>query len=893
MASSENTEARLKAALADRYRIEREIGSGGMATVHLAEDVKHDRRVAVKVLKPELAAVVGTERFLAEIRTTANLSHPHILPLHDSGVADGFLFYVMPYVEGESLRTRLDREGQLPVEEAVRIAGHVADALESAHRHGVIHRDIKPGNILFQEGQPVVSDFGIALAVTSAGGGRLTETGLSLGTPYYMSPEQAAGDQTPTAASDVYSLGCVLYEMLTGEPPHTGASAQAILGKILLADVIRPTKLRRTIPANVEGTVLKALERLPADRFGSIGELAAALNDKGFRHAIGQEIGTAARPWKAAAIGSSILVLLALAVAVLGALRPEAPPPVTYLRLYPPGVGIATRDLARYFALAPDGSSMVYPNTVGLESGWQLWVKERGAEAGTPLAGTNNAIDVAYSPDSQWIVYRVGTDLLKRPLRGGGVVPLLEGVTNSMMALDWLADGTIICEMWPYTTLVRIPEAGGAPSDTVLDARSLPLWVHGLPGSEAALIGTCPWAGCGSGSVLEVLDLRADTSWTIQEEALRAWYVDTGHVVWVRRDGAVFATPFDLGSLAWSGDHQLLFEGVLTTQTVANMVLAGDGTVVVVKGSLPRDEYEAVWVDRQGSEEIVAGLEPGRLSFLRLSPDGTQLAGQVTTDDYAEVWVAELERGSVWRLTSEGGGRPVWTPDGRSVTFTSIRGGTSDIWIKRADGVGDAELLVDEEFALSEASWSADSRWLLYRTDDSDLPGRGDIFARQVTGGDAGPVPLLTTPFRELTPALSPDGRFLAYTSNESGVNHVYVRPFPNVGDWREQISIGRGQEPVWARDGRELFYRKGGSGDLVAVDVEATETFQIGEEHVLFPAGAYRSNDLHQQYDVAPDGQRFVMLKPREEVEQLPEPVMIMIQNFFTELEERVGGEG
>ena len=240
MASNQEAEERLRSALADRYTIEREIGSGGMATVYLAQDLRHDRKVAVKVLKPELAAVVGTERFLAEIRTTANLSHPHILPLHDSGEAGGFLFYVMPYVEGDSLSQRLDRDGQLSVEEAVRIAGHVADALESAHRHGVIHRDLKPANILFQEGEPVVADFGIALAVTAAGEGRLTETGLSLGTPYYMSPEQATGDQTPTAASDVYSLGCVLYEMLTGDPPHTGSTAQAILGKILLGEVTPP-----------------------------------------------------------------------------------------------------------------------------------------------------------------------------------------------------------------------------------------------------------------------------------------------------------------------------------------------------------------------------------------------------------------------------------------------------------------------------------------------------------------------------------------------------------------------------------------------------------------------------------------------------------------------------
>ncbi len=223
--------SRLNAALEGRYAIERELGEGGMATVYLADDLKHQRKVALKVLKPELAALVGAERFLAEIKTTANLQHPHILPLFDSGEADGFLFYVMPYVEGETLRDRIDREKQLPVDEAVRIATAVANALDHAHRHKVIHRDIKPANILLQDGEPVVADFGIALAVGAAGSNRLTETGLSLGTPYYMSPEQATGDQAVGASTDTYALACVLYEMLTGDPPYMGSTAQAVLGR--------------------------------------------------------------------------------------------------------------------------------------------------------------------------------------------------------------------------------------------------------------------------------------------------------------------------------------------------------------------------------------------------------------------------------------------------------------------------------------------------------------------------------------------------------------------------------------------------------------------------------------------------------------------------------------
>ncbi|HUF35461.1 MAG TPA: protein kinase, partial [Gemmatimonadales bacterium] len=263
--------------LSDRYRLERELGAGGMATVYLADDLKHDRQVAVKVLRPELAAVIGAERFLAEIRTTAALQHPHILPLFDSGAADGFLFYVMPFVAGETVRDRLTREKQLPITDAVRIAGEVAAALDYAHRRGVIHRDIKPENILLHDGSALVADFGIALAASKAGGTRMTETGMSLGTPHYMSPEQALGERDITARADVYAVGCVLYEMLLGEPPFTGPTAQSVVAKVLSDKPGRLTARRERIPPHVEDAVLTALEKLPADRFGTAAEFAAAL----------------------------------------------------------------------------------------------------------------------------------------------------------------------------------------------------------------------------------------------------------------------------------------------------------------------------------------------------------------------------------------------------------------------------------------------------------------------------------------------------------------------------------------------------------------------------------------------------------------------------------------
>ena len=316
---------RLAAALADRYRIERELGQGGMATVYLAYDLKHDRRVAIKVLKPELAAVLGAERFVAEIRTTAALQHPHILPLFDSGTVDGFLYYVMPFIDGETLRSKLDRETQLGITEAIRIATDVADALDYAHRHGVIHRDIKPENILLHDGRPTVADFGIALAVSAAAGGRMTETGLSLGTPHYMSPEQATAEKEITARSDIYSLGAVLYEMLTGNPPHTGASAQQIIMKIVTEEPPPVSRGRKSVPPNVAAAVAKALEKLPADRFESAHAFGGALNDPGFAAARAVAADQApAGPSRRAFVALGIVALAATALAVWGWARPSA-----------------------------------------------------------------------------------------------------------------------------------------------------------------------------------------------------------------------------------------------------------------------------------------------------------------------------------------------------------------------------------------------------------------------------------------------------------------------------------------------------------------------------------------------------------------------------------------
>ncbi|HEV8365330.1 MAG TPA: protein kinase, partial [Gemmatimonadaceae bacterium] len=399
---------RLAAALAERYRIERELGAGGMATVYLAHDVRHDRKVALKVLKPELAAVLGAERFVVEIKTTAALQHPHILPLFDSGTSDGFLYYVMPFIQGETLRNKLDRETQLGVDEAVRIATDVADALDYAHRHGVIHRDIKPENILLHDGRPVVADFGIALALSAAAGGRMTETGLSLGTPHYMSPEQATADKDISYRSDIYSLASVLYEMLTGNPPHTGASAQQIIMKIIAEDVAPVTTLRKSVPPNVSAAVAKALEKLPADRFQSAKAFSDALHHGAFTYGATTSrrvasVGTPAVVSRYALPVGGVLAVLGIAAVVWAwqADKRSTVDTVVPLMVDTPN---GNPDLAR-FAVSADGSRFAFATDEGIV------LRDRGQREYRLLPGTDRGESPSFSPDGEWIVFHVNGHL--------------------------------------------------------------------------------------------------------------------------------------------------------------------------------------------------------------------------------------------------------------------------------------------------------------------------------------------------------------------------------------------------------------------------------------------------------------------------------------------------
>ena len=642
---------RLNTSLEGRYAIERELGEGGMATVYLADDLKHERKVALKVLKPELAAVVGAERFLAEIKTTANLQHPHILPLFDSGEADTYLFYVMPYIEGETLRQRIDRERQLPVDEAVGIAKAVAEALDYAHRQNVIHRDIKPENILLHEGNPLVADFGIALAVQQAGGGRLTETGLSLGTPYYMSPEQATADRDPGPQSDVYSLASVLYEMLTGEPPHSGTSAQAILGKILTSDPVRPTELRRSVPPHVEAVVLRCLEKLPADRLSSAADFAEGLDKPGkveFGRGMGTEPTRARRGgWLSWTIAAGAVV--GLAVTLLGRIGSSTEFASATLRAVlelPSDAYLVTPNLS----ITPDGRRLVVHGFIdGRQS---LLVRDLDDILFRPLADTEGVSDPAISPDGRWVSHRSGDGLMKTPVAGGPSVVL---DADSRWGLGhWTASDTLYYSRSYRSGIWRVGAEGGNPEMlTSPDEERGELshwWPQLLPDGEHVLF-TAFRTPIDRAEIV-ALSLTTGEQRVILSGGVHGRYVSTGHLLYAREE-ALLAVPFDLDRMEVTGDPVTVVSDLAMEHPdgLGGYTVSATGTLVYLPASDFSAPADLVFVARNGSETLVLP-EPGLYSDPALSPDGRRIALSIRESaEPGDIFVLDLVRGTRSRLT--------------------------------------------------------------------------------------------------------------------------------------------------------------------------------------------------------------------------------------------------
>ena len=895
--------ARLNAALEGRYAIERELGEGGMATVYLADDLKHERKVALKVLKPELAAVVGAERFLAEIKTTANLTHPHVLPLHDSGEADSFLFYVMPHIEGESLRERIDREKQLGVDDAVAITQKVADALDYAHEHGVVHRDIKPGNILLSErGEPLIADFGIALAVAQAGGGRITETGLSLGTPHYMSPEQATGDRDVDPRSDVYALGCVLYEMLAGQPPFSATTAQAVLVKILTADAPSITSERRTVPTHVGHALARALEKLPADRFTSAAEFATALGDPSFTYEARartsvtpstaepvptQAPATMPGPWKRLAVTFATTAVLLAGLAGWGWLRPPPERGTLWTSL---DLGEIVADPWGDVIVAPDGSAFATAGAVAGETA--LYVRRADEARFRLLPGTENARYPAFSPDGAWIVFQDVSQgsLLRVPLDGGTPLTVLpSGVFPNPFHLSWGDDGTIGFRGGPG--IHRIAETGGQPELLLENAETSAYFPRLLPGGSGVLL-----TDVGSMSIA-VFDIEADTVRQLIPDGVDATYVDTGHIVYAHPNGGLFAAPFDLNRLDVTGPPVPVLDDV-------SMLVIGTGGIIRARYSISRNGtlvygtggavagqavagQQLLEVDLEGNEEALV-LAPRLLDDVKWSPDEQS----VVYRSGPHIYTYNVELGTTPRqLTFEGNNqRPVFSPDGNRVVFSSARNGTNgiDLFVKTLDDDAPPRSIITLPGNEYATQWPSDTLIVFERAQ-----GGADLWMLDLSDPDSARAEMYLPSEANLRNiVVSPDGTLAAYWSNETGLREVYIRSFPEPGA-PTLVSQGGGEHPFWSPDGNTVYYwtPQAGPGGrtFMAARIQRNPTPVVLSRDSLFTGNYVRfASDLH------PDGDRLVaaqnVTSTTDPEVGATEPLrFLVVTNWFEELRQRM----
>ena len=847
---------RLRTHLAEIYRIERELGRGGMATVYLAHDLRHDRKVALKVLRPELSAILGAERFLAEIKTTANLQHPHILGLFDSGEAAGLVYYVMPFVEGESLRDRLTRDRQLPVDEAVRLAREIADALEYAHQRGIVHRDIKPENILLHGGHAVVADFGIALAASrSDGGSRMTETGMSLGTPHYMSPEQAMGEREITPKADIYALGCVLYEMLTAEPPFVGATAQAIIARVMTEEPRSLTLQRRTIPPHVEAVVHRALQKLPADRFASAAQFADALGNTDFAsvgaRADAPVVAQASPRERALRVTPWVLLAGVVAAGLLGMFRRPA-------REVPPVIGFTVELAAPItdlggspIALSPDGSRLVMAAQTVEDPQVRLYLRSLDGTRERVLANTENTVQPFFSADGEWVAYWSNGALRKVSIAGGTVVTLMP-VSGGFQGGSWSGRGEIIVAT--NGVLFQTTSDGGAVDTLLRDSTASYRWPEILPDGKTVLFMT---AGAGP-SRIQAMSLRSRRVTDLGITGTYPRYVGRGWLVYGTSDGALFAVPFDpkrvrvLGAaIPVTSNVRSGSGGAMKLGTSRNGMLAWLGGAAASR--------ELVLVDAAGREQTTA-TPPDLYESPRFSPDAQRIAVGIgdLLGGRPDIWSLNLTQNILSRVTYDSASvYPEWSPDGQWVHFATGRSGDYDLWRARSDGSGVEEPVVVGPHDHWEGVPSADGRGFVYRV--TDPVTRRDVL--WLPTGAREPVPMLVTPFEERGIAPSPDGRWLAYVSNESGVDEIYVRAMPGPGG-RVQISANGGREPRWGAAGRELLFRARDSVFTTPITITGSEV-RAGRPRALF-RDAYRLGGAgnHAGWDVDRSGRRFVFVR-------------------------------
>ncbi len=880
------------------YEILSPLGAGGMGEVYRARDARLERTVAIKVLPSHLSQNPEfRQRFEREAKTISALSHPHICALHDIGHQDGTDYLVMEFLEGETLTDRLAK-GPLPLEQALRYGIEMADALDKAHRQGVIHRDLKPGNVMLTKSGVKLVDFGLAkfgaphAAQFSSATALptqepdLTAEGTILGTLQYMAPEQLEGKEAD-GRTDIFAFGAVLYEMATGRKAFSGTSQASLISAIMKEEPAPISTIQPMTPPVLDRVVKTCLTKDPDERWQTAhdvmlqlkwiaegGSQTGLLAPVTAQHKTRERVIWASAGFALAAMAAAIVfwVLAGLSASPLSTPQPvkrvtiKLPDtePLALAKFAPLGIGRTS------IALSPDGSLLAYAAERNGKS--QLYLRALDQFDAKPIPGTEGAYNPFFSPDGRSLGFFSENKLKKVSLQGGEPVTLCEA--RIPHGASWGPDDTIVFGDSEGFNLSQVPASGGKPQVFKLEGLRA-FYPEFLPGGKAVLFSIISSYNPDYYQIA-VLSLATGERRVLLEGGTNPRYAASGHIVFARA-GTILAAPFDLSRLTVTGPAVTLIEGIRTEEWgAAQFALSPEGTLVYVSGA-PAWIGKLTWVDHQGISKPLAAPAQA-YGPVRISPNGQRLVVSVAgaTND---VWIYDLARETFTRLTTEGfNDRPLWTQDGKRVIYWSSAPNQVQLISKLADGSGAEEVLTTSKYLRGPASWSPDGKLLAFHEQrDTGL----DLWMLPLEG-DRQPYPWLKTKFNEWGAAFSRDGNWIAYCSDESGQYEIYVRAYPGLGG-KLKISTSGGEEVVWSPDGRKLFYRDGLKWMSAAVQTQPEFRAEAPKE--MFE-GPYL-NVPGVSYDVAPDGQHFVMIE--ENQKQAPTTQLNIVLNWFEELKRRV----
>jgi len=864
------------------YEILSPLGAGGMGEVYKAQDTRLERTVAIKVLPAHLSHDDDLrQRFEREARAVSSLNHPHICTLHDIGREGGVVFLVMEHIEGETMAERL-KKGPVPLTEALRYAIQIAEALDKAHRHGVVHRDLKPGNVMLTKSGAKLLDFGLAKLASTISGApgmsplsslpteqkSLTAAGTILGTFQYMAPEQLEGGDAD-ARTDIFALGALIYEMVTGKKAFEGKSQASLISSIMSAEPASVSTVQSFSPVALDRVIRTCLAKDPDKRWQSAGDVARELEwiaEAGPEAAARPSVGGRLRErlaWGAV----SVTALAAVAFAVLWAMRAPAPPQVVRFDVPPP----ESLPVVGSPKLSPDGRYLAF-NGIDEQGKAQIWLRPLNALEAQPLPGTEGAGRPFWSPDSRQLGFFSGGKLKKIAVSGGPPQTICDAPTGADGA--WNEDGVILYDGQGADPIMRVSAAGGIASPQVTP-----------DGEKAAQVGW-PQFLLGGGKFLYVVfganqaeevrigSLDGGESKTVLAGLSRVEYAPPGHLLYVRENTLV-AQPFDAASGETRGEPVPLAEDLgIDAVGLAHFSASRTGVLAFRGGEAGGGQL--VWTNPDGKIDRSEG-DPADIFDTSLSPDGRWLAMNMDAGSGQDIWVRDLVRGVTSRFTfgEEREQTPIWSPDGQRIAFAMEREGDFDLAVKTVAG-GNEEILLDRENRQHPSSWSGDGRFLLYYEQHPE--SSWDVWVLPLEGEDREPKPFLNTPFLEIRARFSPDGRWVAYESEESGRGEIYVGSFSGTGG-KWQISTSGGTEPQWSRDGRELYYI---APDLkmMQVKVQTGETFEAGIPEPLFTV-SLRPVQTANRFLVAQDG-RFLLLSSLGEGSTPPTTIVL---NWIAEL--------